>query len=358
VPSSFKAERIAQFEKRFGPLDEDSPITDRTTTPSVRPSRKRSELRWAPSSTSAPTPKTTQTRRPPRVRPRSRLLTARDPVSVWLQKRSEGIDLKEASERAGFHLYYRPGGLFPDEPPGPVTYGGYFQPLMVLDWISPEFHHLPLQVALEKHTQKVTPIILDIDPRGPSDRPKVGGRASLEEGHYVARGGRLVRFRMDPARTMMSSWLRPGGNQGLLVWDFDGTGKIDSGAKLFGEFDIDGKRRFSDGYEKLRAYFDLDGDGELKGEELERAKAMGLKIWRDTNANGRVDAGELLDLDAFGIVSIGARPDPQDMSATFTSTTLGTRKSWDVWLEQRPSELKRRRQIADAPPDDAAGEVR
>jgi hypothetical protein len=185
------------------------------------------------------------------------------------------------------------------------------------------------------HIVKISPVVLDIDPRGPSGRPDLAGGARLEDGRFVGRG-RSVAFKLDPASRARTAWINAGGKSAFLVWDFDHSNDVESGAKLMGEFDVDGSRRFEDGYAKLRHYFDLNGDGVIDGEELERAKKMGLKLWRDVNANGRVDDGELISLDEVGITSIGVRPDPKDMSAPFSSSKLGLRKSWDVWFAAKP----------------------
>ena len=55
-------------------------------------------------------------------------------------------------------------------------------------------------------------------------------------------------------------WTKPwdaNGGDGLLAWDVDGDGKITSGKELMGTVDLDGKNKFSNGYEKLAKYLEL-----------------------------------------------------------------------------------------------------
>lgn len=117
-----------------------------------------------------------------------------------------------------------------------------------------------------------------------------------------------------------TEWLAKNGGDGLLCWDVDNDGQITSSKELFGEFDIDGQKKFKDGYEKLAAHFDKNHDGTVDGDELK-----GLKVWKDTNGDAKVDAGELQDVAAHNITSLDVKNiNRSDMSSGFTRTESQT----------------------------------
>ena len=93
------------------------------------------------------------------------------------------------------------------------------------------------------------------------------------------------------------SWVKP--ETGILVWDPQHTGRITSGAQLFGS------RTWSmywrDGYAPLAA-LDDDGSGWLSGKELD-----GLAVWCDRNGNAVSEEGEVRPVTVFGIVRISVR---------------------------------------------------
>lgn len=84
-----------------------------------------------------------------------------------------------------------------------------------------------------------------------------------------------------------------------LVWDPEWRGEVRSG------FDMIGQRTWSvfwsDGFEALRA-LDDNRDGELTGGEL-----GGLALWRDENANGVSEPGEVLPANVHGIAALAVR---------------------------------------------------
>ncbi|MEW6277118.1 MAG: hypothetical protein AB1758_00745 [Candidatus Eremiobacterota bacterium] len=111
-----------------------------------------------------------------------------------------------------------------------------------------------------------------------------------------------------------TEWLARGGGDGLLAWDVNGDGKITSGKELFGEFDVDGTKKFQDGYQKLAAHFDKNHDGKVSGSEL-----GGLSVWADANADGVTQEGELRSAQSAGIRSLDvSNVNRTDMSSTFT----------------------------------------
>ncbi|MCK6548534.1 hypothetical protein L6R52_21990 [Myxococcota bacterium] len=123
--------------------------------------------------------------------------------------------------------------------------------------------------------------------------------------------------RKDAERT---EWMAPGGGDALLAWDVDGNGKIDGSKELFGEFDVDGTKKFANGYEKLAAHFDENRDGTIDTAELARAQQKGVRVWRDVNGDAVTDAGELTNLDEHGVRALSVQVDATDMSSTFDRT--------------------------------------
>ncbi|NBQ39880.1 MAG: hypothetical protein EBU34_08880 [Alphaproteobacteria bacterium] len=91
---------------------------------------------------------------------------------------------------------------------------------------------------------------------------------------------------------------------GLLVRDLNGNAAIDDGSELFGEATrLPDGNLASQGFEAL-ASLDADGDGQITSSD----PAFGtLKVWRDADADGQTDAGELLGLDALGVTALNTR---------------------------------------------------
>ncbi|MBZ4422434.1 hypothetical protein [Myxococcus sp. RHSTA-1-4] len=108
------------------------------------------------------------------------------------------------------------------------------------------------------------------------------------------------------------AWDAKKGGDGILAWDVDGDGKITSGKEIFGHVDLDGKNRFTNGYEKLSKYFDKDGDGRVEGGELK-----GLKVWEDRNGDGTTQEGELVDLASRGVNRLSTWFNASDMSSSY-----------------------------------------
>ena len=107
----------------------------------------------------------------------------------------------------------------------------------------------------------------------------------------------------DPSAT---GWLK--GDDGWLVSDLDGDGKITSGKELLGvdtDITVSGAtRKATTGFEALRA-LDTHQEGDGKNQFDSRDAAFSkLRVWQDKNQNGVTDDGELSTLDALGIVSI------------------------------------------------------
>jgi hypothetical protein len=158
-----------------------------------------------------------------------------------------------------------------------------------------------------------SPIALDLNRDGILS---VTGKSSAKErilrNNFVAEGA--VRFDLEAVgRKPRYEWLK-GGVDAFLVNDRDGKvsravakdGEVD-GSILFGN-----AGGYENGYFKLAKFFDNGAalasgkggsapDGVLKGKELE-----GLKLWADTNQDGKVQANELKTLASLGITEIGS----------------------------------------------------
>ncbi len=82
-------------------------------------------------------------------------------------------------------------------------------------------------------------------------------------------------------------------DDGLLVYDKNGNGQIDSGREMFG-----GPDAF--GFDSLATY-DLNADGVIDASDAIYGQ---LQVWQDINGDAAVDAGELRSLADLGIASI------------------------------------------------------
>ncbi|MBO3712989.1 MAG: hypothetical protein J5X22_21645 [Candidatus Accumulibacter sp.] len=88
-----------------------------------------------------------------------------------------------------------------------------------------------------------------------------------------------------------SGWVTP--EDGLLVLDRNGNGRIDNITELFGN-------RQNDGFAALRG-LDSNFDNAIN---VNDAQWSSLRVWRDIDSDGVTDDGELFTLDQLGITSI------------------------------------------------------
>ncbi|SUY95225.1 Cyclolysin [Citrobacter freundii] len=134
-----------------------------------------------------------------------------------------------------------------------------------------------------------------------------------------------------------TGWVAP--DDGLLVMDRNSDGLIDTGQELFGNNTLlENGKRAENGYEALRE-LDKNGDGVLDNKD---AAWQQIRVWRDTNSNGKVDAGELLTLDQAGVASIDTswtsssyvdgQNNAHKQTGTFTFTDGKKGQSSDVWF--------------------------
>lgn len=113
-----------------------------------------------------------------------------------------------------------------------------------------------------------------------------------------------------------TEWLAKNGGDGFLVSDYNKDGQINDATELFGTEGPNGQK-FKNGYEKLAALHDANKDGKISGKELES-----LQIWKDSNADGVVQDGELLSLASQGITSFDVRNyNDKTMEGSYTTGT-------------------------------------
>ncbi len=183
---------------------------------------------------------------------------------------------KEKNESSGFD-----GASIADET------AGYMQKILDPVKDSLELADLAAKRAqLSKGFRMVTPIVVPL-------------KSGVSVGDLMCR--KRVVFDLDGnGPRAYGSW--PTNSAGWLVFDGDGSGRIDSGLKLFGcsTFWI----FWRDGYEALSA-LDADNDGFVRGKEME-----GLKVWSDSNQNGISESGEVLTLAECGIEALSCRATP------------------------------------------------
>ncbi|MBV6407860.1 MAG: hypothetical protein EFKGCFLK_01428 [Rhodocyclaceae bacterium] len=92
-----------------------------------------------------------------------------------------------------------------------------------------------------------------------------------------------------------------GADDGLLVFDRDGNGRIDSGRELFGsETLLANGEKAANGFEALNE-FDANADGLINDQDAVWAN---LKVWRDLDGDGYSASNELLSLSDAGVASI------------------------------------------------------
>ena len=166
---------------------------------------------------------------------------------------------------------------------------------------------------------KDDPLVLDLDGDG-------------IETSSLTQGG--VHFDMDgDGFAELSGWV--GADDGLLVYDRDGNGKIDDISELFGA-------PGGSGFGELRL-LDDDASGVIDAGDVVFDK---LQVWRDLNQDGVSQTGELFSLDELGITSIDAIGAPLNVTApsgtllretaTFTRADGSTGNIFEAIFETNP----------------------
>lgn len=96
-------------------------------------------------------------------------------------------------------------------------------------------------------------------------------------------------------RRNQTGWI--GRDDGFLVFDRDGDGKVSDGGELSFTADKPGAKSDLDG---LRA-FDSNGDGQFSSDD---EKFSSFRVWRDANGNGRSERSEMMSLQDAGVAAI------------------------------------------------------
>lgn len=132
-----------------------------------------------------------------------------------------------------------------------------------------------------------------------------------------------------------------GADDGILVRDLNNNNQIDHGGELFGNNTIDAGQSAENGFEALRA---LDSNNDRQFTNADTAWNT-VKVWKDSNSNAKLDAGELLTLEQAKVAAISldysiawydTESDLQNnqhrQQSTYTDSTGNVRESHDVWF--------------------------
>jgi Ca2+-binding RTX toxin-like protein len=119
-----------------------------------------------------------------------------------------------------------------------------------------------------------------------------------------------VHFDLDGDKfAQATGWLK--GDDGFLVLDANGNGRIDDISEMFGG-------RFTGGFAEL-ATLDSNHDGKISAADAAWSQ---LRVWRDVNSDGETDPGELVSLDSLGIVELGLQSTQLDTTDSRGATLL------------------------------------
>ena len=122
-----------------------------------------------------------------------------------------------------------------------------------------------------------------------------------------------------------TAWV--GADDGILVYDENRNGRVDSTDEVSFTRFLEGAQTDLEG---LRA-FDTNGDGVFSSAD---SKWSDFSVWRDSNGDGVVDAGEMQLLDELGLESIGLTSDGKFQvinGQTVHGTGVATRKDGGTW---------------------------
>lgn len=173
--------------------------------------------------------------------------------------------------------------------------------------------------------QTISPLILDLDGDGIEISP-LSGAITFDHNADGIRTG--------------TAWA--GADDGLLAFDRNGNGLIDSGRELFGNNTVLANgQRAADGYAALRD-LDQNTSGAI---DVADAVFSQLRVWRDLDQDGTTDAGELQSLQDAGITQISLSktaysqtlPDGTRLDGKGSFVLNGTAQMYtDAWLAENP----------------------
>jgi hypothetical protein len=134
------------------------------------------------------------------------------------------------------------------------------------------------------------PLVIDLDaPRARASGGCVRAAAGIET---IGLSNSKAYFDVDgDLFAERTGWLK--GDDGFLVLDANGNGRVDGIGEMFGN-------RSQGGFAELAGY-DSNGDGKITVGDLIWSQ---LQVWQDRDRDGQTDAGELKSLAALGIVEL------------------------------------------------------
>ncbi len=194
----------------------------------------------------------------------------------------------------------------------------------------PDIHHPPGKSPIDKARKDfgtgelvTSPIILDLDGDGVET-------TSVNTWAYFDHDGNGF--------AESTGWV--GRDDGLLVRDLDGNGRIDSGKELFGNNTLLANgTAAANGFEALKQ-LDSNLDGKVDSND---AAFASLKVWKDTDGDGYTSAGELLTLEQAGVQSINTGYSNGTVTdlygnahaqvGSYTKVDGTTAKATDVWFK-------------------------
>ena len=131
------------------------------------------------------------------------------------------------------------------------------------------------------------PLTLDLDGDG------------LETTNANSKGGAILFDHNNDGIKNGTGWVKS--DDGFLVFDRNGNGKIDNGSELFGDSTtLSNGKKAVDGFAAL-ADQDTNKDGKVDANDANWSQ---LKIWRDLNQDGISQTNELFSLENLGIVQL------------------------------------------------------
>ncbi|PUE30396.1 hypothetical protein B9Z39_02470 [Limnohabitans sp. JirII-29] len=201
-------------------------------------------------------------------------------------------------------------------------------PVTGISWTNESYETLITQLQTSFKLAEVTmsPLVLDLDGDGveTTTSSKTGVHFDLDKSGFAEQAG----------------WV--GKDDGLLVRDLNGDGKITHGGELFGNHTVlKSGSQVANGFEALK---DLDDNNDGKVDANDSAYAS-LRVWKDLNSDGVTEDGELITLEQAGVQSLNVRYTDQGTGATkdaqgnqhqqlgsYTKADGSTQQMDDVWF--------------------------